>query len=107
MVQRANEGRHAELENSLSVALAEKIKGEGWEPRAALVMVARRDREQSAEYRFRDAPRFENRQYAEAEIVRTSTEGEKSFTVPFQWEDRKWKAGAAYRDGRGWEAEDF
>ena len=105
MIQKANEGRHGELEKCLSGPLEEKIKAEGWEPRAALVMVARKDREQAARYEFRDAPRFKNREYAEAEVVRTSVEGEKRFTVPFLWEDGKWKAAAAYRDGRSWDQE--
>jgi hypothetical protein len=26
---------------------------------------------------------------------------------PFWFEEKKWKAGAAYRDGRSWEAEGF
>ena len=103
MIQTANEGRHGELEKFLSAPLGEKIKAEGWEPRAALMMVARKDRAQAARYEFRDAPRFDNRAYAEAEVVRTSAEGEKRFTVPFLWENGKWKAGAAYRDGKGWE----
>lgn len=107
MIDQANEGRHGELQEALSGPLVEKIKAEGWEPKAALGWVARRDREQSARYEFMDAPRFENREYAEAEVIRTGTGGEKRFTVPFLWESGKWKAGAAYRDGRSWEAEDF
>ena len=105
MIQTANEGKHGELEKSLSAPLADKIKAEGWEPRAALVMVARKDREQAARYEFKDAPRFENREYAEAEVVRISAEGEKRFTVPFLWENGKWRAGAAYRDGTSWKEE--
>jgi len=107
MIQTANDGRHAQLEEALSGPLAEKIRAEGWEPKAALVMVARRDREQSAKYRFSDVPRLEAKEYAEAEVIRATGEGEKRFTVPFLWEDGKWKAGAAYRDGRAWEHEDF
>ena len=107
MIQKANEGKHGELESVLSKPLVEKIRAEGWEPKAALVVVARKDREQSATYRLSDVPRFEAKEYAEAEVMRTTGEGEKRFTVPFLWEDGKWKAGAAYRDGRAWEYEDF
>lgn len=107
MIQKANEGKHGELEAALSRPLQEKIRAEGWEPKAALVLVARKDREQSATYRFRDAPRFEAKVYGEAEVIRTNGEGEKRFTVPFVWENGKWRAGAAYRDGRVWEPEDF
>ena len=105
MIRTANDGRHAQLEEVLSRPLAEKIRAEGWEPKAALLMVARRDREQSAMYRFSDVPRFEAREYAEAEVLRTTGEGEKRFTVPFLWEGGKWKAGAAYRDGKSWDEE--
>ena len=107
MIRRANEGKHGELESVMSKPLVEKIREEGWEPRGALVAVARKDREQKARYRLSDVPRFEAKEYAEAEVIRISGEGEKRFTVPFLWEDGKWKAGAAYRDGRAWEAEDF
>jgi hypothetical protein len=107
MIEKANQGRHGDLEEVLSRPLVEKIRAEGWEPKAALRVAARRDREQSASYRFSDVPRFEAREYAEAEVIRKSGAGEKRFTVPFLWEDGKWKAGAAYRDGRAWEHEDF
>jgi len=107
MIQSANEGKHGELEPAMSKPLVEKIRAEGWEPRAALVMLARKDREKNAAYRWMDVPRFEAKQYAEAEVIRTSAEGEKRFTVPFLWEEGKWKAGAAYRDGRAWEEPDF
>ena len=107
MIQKANAGKHGELEPAMSRPLMEKIRAEGWEPAAVLITVARKDREQNATYRFSDVPRFENREYAEAEVVRTGVDGEKRFTVPFLWESGQWKAGAAYRDGRSWEAEDF
>ena len=105
MVEKANERRHGELETELSGPLLDKIKAEGWEPKAVLMMVARKDREQSATYRFSDVPRFESKAYAEAEVVRMTAEGEKRFTAPFLWEEGKWKAGAAYRDGRSWDEE--
>ena len=107
MIQKANGGKHVELESALSKPLVEKIRAESWEPKAALMMVARRDREQGATYRLSDVPRFEAKAYAEAEVIRLTAEGEKRFTAPFLWEEGKWKAGAAYRDGRSWEAEDF
>jgi len=107
MIGKANEGRHGELEKALSRPLVEKIRSEGWEPKAALILVARKDREQGATYRLSDVPRFTAREYAEVEVLRTYAEGEKRFTVPFLWEEEEWKAGAAYQDGRRWEAEDF
>ena len=107
MIEVANEGRHGELESAMSKPLVEKIRAEGWDPKAALLTVARKDREQSATYRLSDVPRFEAKGYAEAEVVRTTGEGEKRFTVPFLWEEGQWRAGAAYKDGRSWEAEDF
>ena len=107
MIGKANEGRHGELEKALSRPLVEKIRSEGWESKAALILMARKDREQGATYRLSDVPKFAAREYAEAEVIRTSAEGEKRFTVPFLWEEGKWKVGAAYRDGRSWEAEDF
>ena len=107
MIQRANEGRHAELEEVLSPPLKEKIRAEGWEPKTALVAVARKDREEAARYRVSDVPRFEARDYAEVEVIRENQVGERRITVPFLWEQGRWKAGAAYRDGRSWEAEDF
>ena len=105
MIQKANQGRHGDLEQALSRPLVEKIRSEGWEPKAALAVVARRDREEKASYRFSDAPRFEAKEYAEAEVIRSHGGGEKRFTVPFLWEEGTWKAGAAYRDGRSWEEE--
>ena len=107
MIGQANEGRHAQLEEALSVPLKEKIRAEGWEPKAALVAAARKDREEAARYRLSDVPRFEARDYAEAEVIRGSQTGERRITVPFLWEKDRWKAGAAYRDGRTWEAEHF
>ena len=107
MIQKANEGKHGELEGALSMPLVEKIRAEGWEPKSALVMVARKDREEGAQYRLSDVPKFEARDYAEAEVIRTGRAGERRITVPFLWEKGKWRAGAAYKDGRAWEAEDF
>ena len=106
-MQKANEGKHEELDSAMSKPLVEKIREEGWEPKAALLTVARKDREQAAIYRLNDVPRFEAKEYAEAEVMRSTGEGEKRLTVPFLWEEGKWKAGAAYRDGRAWEHEDF
>ena len=103
MIQKANEGRHGELESALSLPLVEKIRAEGWEPKKVLVMVARKDREEGAQYRLSDVPRFEVREYAEAEVLRAGRSGERRITVPFLWEMGKWKAGAAYKDGRAWE----
>ena len=105
MIQKANEGKHGELEEVVSKTLKEKIRAEGWEPKAALVMVARKDREQNAAYRLSDVPRFEAKKYAEVEVIRTSGEGERRFTAPFLWEEEEWRAGAAYRDGRSWDEE--
>lgn len=105
MIERANEGRHAELEEALSVPLKEKIRAEGWEPKAALVAAARKDREETARYRWSDVPRFEARDYAEAEVIRESPAGERRMTVPFVWEEGQWRAGAAYRDGKSWDEE--
>ena len=105
MIQTANEGKHGELEGALSLPLVEKIRAESWEPKAALVMVARKDREEGAEYRLSDVPRFEVKEYAEAEVIRADRAGERRITVPFLWEQGKWKAGAAYKDGRSWEGE--
>lgn len=107
MIQTANEGKHRELEAVMSRPLVEKIRAEGWEPQAALGLVARKDREQAATYRFSDLPRFAAQEYAEVEVIRTSGQGEKRLTVPFYWEVGRWKVGATYQDGRGWEAEDF
>ena len=156
MIQKANEGKHGELEGALSLPLVEKIRAEGWEPKSTLVMVARKDREEGAQYRLRsqavpapeacgdhqrningrigedpqqqvrvrqsegihrkdreqgaqyrlsDVPKFEARDYAEAEVIRAAPTGERRITVPFFWEKGKWKAGAAYQDGRAWEQE--
>jgi len=107
MIEEANQGKHGELEGRLSAPLVEKIRSEGWEPKAALGAVARKDREESAHYRLSDVPKFMAKDYAEAEVIRGSSAGERRFTVPFLWERGKWKAGAAYRDGRSWETEDF
>lgn len=106
-MQSANAGQHGELEPVISRTLGEKIRAEGWEPKTALVAVARKDREDNAAYRLVDVPRFEAKKYAEAEVIRTSREGEKRLTVPFLWEEGKWRAGAAFRDGRPWEEPDF
>jgi len=107
MIRPANEGRHGDLETALSKGLVEKIRAEGWEPKAALIVMARKDREQGAAYRLMDVPRFGAAEYAEAEILRTAADGERRFLVPFLWEDGRWRAGAAYRDGRAWETGDF
>ena len=85
MIQKANRGKHGELESALSKPLVEKIRAESWEPKAALMMVARRDREQGATYRLSDVPRFEAKAYAEAEVIRLTAEGERRFTAPFWW----------------------
>ena len=105
MIQKANQGKHGELEEKLSVPLLEKIRSEGWEPKTALGMVARKDREEGAQYRLSDVPKFEAKDYAEAEVFRADRAGERRITVPFVWEKGKWKAGAAYQDGRSWEEE--
>ena len=73
---------------------------------AASGKVARRDREEKAEYWLRDVPKFEGK-YAEAEIGRVVGEKEKRVVIPFVWEEGRWKVGAAYRDGRSWDGEDF
>ncbi|NBS55209.1 hypothetical protein EBT23_06615 [bacterium] len=103
MIQKANEGKHGELEEKLSAPLVERIRAEGWEPKTALVMVARKDREEAARYRLSDVPRFEAKDYAEAEVFRADRAGERRITVPFLWEQGQWKAGTAYKDGRAWE----
>ena len=64
MIQRANEGKYGELEAAMSATLREKIRAEGWEPKVALGMVARKDRERNAAYRLSDVPRFEAKNYA-------------------------------------------
>ena len=105
MIEKANAGKHGELESALSKPLVEKIRAESWEPKAALMVVARKDREQGAHYRLSDVPRFEAKAYAEAEVMRMSGEGERRFAVPFLWEEGNWKVGAAYRDGKSWDEE--
>ncbi|NBS87912.1 MAG: hypothetical protein EBS60_07505, partial [Verrucomicrobia bacterium] len=90
----------------LSEGLKGRIRAEGWKPKAALGAAARRDREERAEYWLRDVPKFEGK-YAEAEIGRVVGEKEKRVVIPFVWEEGRWKVGAAYRDGRSWDGEDF
>jgi hypothetical protein len=106
MIGEVREGRYGELEGVLSEGLKGRIRVEGWEPKAALGAVARRDREERAEYWLRDVPKFEGK-YAEAEIGRVVGEKEKRVVIPFVWEEGRWKVGAAYRDGRSWDGEDF
>ncbi len=106
MIGEVREGRYGELEGVLSEGLKGRIRSEGWEPKAALGAVARRDREERAEYWLRDVPKFEGK-YAEAEIGRVVGEKEKRVVIPFVWEEGRWKVGAAYRDGRSWDEEDF
>ena len=106
MIGEVREGRYGELEGVLSEGLKGRIRAEGWEPKAALGAVARRDQEERAEYWLRDVPKFEGK-YAEAEIGRVVGEKEKRVVIPFVWEEGSWKVGAAYRDGRSWDGEDF
>ena len=106
MIGEVREGRYGELEGVLSEGLKGRIRAEGWEPKAVLGVVARRDREERAEYCLRDVPKFEGK-YAEAEIGRVVGEREKRGVIPFVWEEGRWKVGAAYRDGRSWDGEDF
>jgi len=106
MIGEVREGRYGELEGVLSEGLKGRIRAEGWEPKAALGAVARRDREERAEYWLRDVPKFEGK-YAEGEIGRVVGEKEKRVVIPFVWEEGRWKVGAAYRDGRSWDGEDF
>ena len=106
MIGEVREGRYGELEGVLSEGLKGRIRAEGWEPKAVLGAVARRDREERAEYWLRDVPKFEGK-YAEAEIGRVVGEKEKRVVIPFVWEEGRWKVGAAYRDGRSWDGEDF
>ena len=106
MIGEVREGRYGELEGVLSEGLKGRIRAEGWEPKAVLGAVARRDREERAEYCLRDVPKFEGK-YAEAEIGRVVGEKEKRVVIPFVWEEGRWKVGAAYRDGRSWDGEDF
>ena len=105
MIELANAGKHAELRDRISQPLQEKIRQEGWDERGALAFAARRDREDGAQYQLMDVPRFEARVYGEAEIRRTIRHGESRMVVPFWYEDKQWKAGAGYRDGRSWEYE--
>ena len=106
MIGEVRAGRYGELEGVMSEGLKGRIRAEGWEPRAVLRVVARRDREERAEYGLRDVPKFEGK-YAEAEIGRVVGEREKRMVIPFVWEEGRWKVGAAYRDGRNWDGEDF
>lgn len=105
-IQEANEGRHGELEEKFSQALQGRVRSEGWEPRAALAVAGKKDREEGAKYRLSDVPKFEG-SYAEAEIIRIYGGKEKRVVVPFVLEEGRWKVGAAYRDGRVWEEPDF
>ena len=106
MIGEVRAGRYGELEGVMSEGLKGRIRAEGWEPKALLGVVARRDREERAEYGLRDVPKFEGK-YAEAEIGRVVGEREKRGVIPFVWEEGRWKVGAAYRDGRNWDGEDF
>ena len=106
MIGEVKAGRYGELEGVMSEGLKGRIRAEGWEARAVLGVVARRDREERAEYGLRDVPKFEGK-YAEAEIGRVVGEREKRGVIPFVWEEGRWKVGAAYRDGRNWDGEDF
>jgi hypothetical protein len=106
MIGEVRAGRYGELEGVMSEGLKGRIRAEGWEPKALLGVVARRDREERAEYCLRDVPKFEGN-YAEAEIGRVVGEREKRGVIPFVWEEGRWKVGAAYRDGRSWDGEDF
>lgn len=106
MIEVAREGRYGELEEVMSEGLKGKVRAEGWEPKAGLAYVARRDREDRATYFLRDVPKFEGT-YAEAEIGRVTGEREKRIVIPFVREAGKWRVGAAYKDGRVWEADDF
>ena len=105
MIELANAGKHSELHDRISQPLREKIRQEGWDDRGALAFAARRDREDRAQYQLMDVPRFEARVYGEAEIRRTAGQTETRMVIPFWYEEKKWKAGAAYRDGRSWEYE--
>ena len=106
MIEVAREGQYGELEEVMSEGLKGKFRTEGWEPKAGLAYVARRDREERATYFLRDVPKFEGG-YAEAEIGRVIGERENRMVIPFVREKGKWKVGAAYKDGRAWEADDF
>ena len=106
MIGEVKAGRYGELEGVMSEGLKGRIRAVGWEPKAVLGVVARRDREERAEYCLRDVPKFEGK-YAEAEIGRVVGEREKRGVIPFVWEEGRWKVGAAYRDGRNWDGENF
>ncbi len=106
MIGEVREGRYGGLEGVMSEGLKRRIRAEGWEPKAVLGVVARRDREERAEYGLRDVPKFEGK-YAEAEIGRVVEGREKRMVIPFVWEEGRWKVGAAYRDGRSWDGKDF
>lgn len=107
MVAEANEGQHGQLEKGMSVALRARIQAEGWEPAKVLQGVAKMDREDGAKYRMTDLPKFEGGDYAEVEIARKKGEEERRWVMPFVREEGKWRAGATFRDGRAWEAENF
>lgn len=107
MVGVANERKYQDLEKEMSTRLKERIRSEGWEPGQTLLAVAKKDREDEAHYRLSDIPKFEAGMYAEVEIARIKEGGEKRFVVPFIREEEKWRAGAAYRDGREWEEPEF
>ena len=62
--------------------------------------------EKSGTYFLRNVPKFEG-SYAEAEIGRVTGERENRMVIPFVREEGKWRVGAAYKDGRAWEADDF
>jgi hypothetical protein len=106
MIEVARDGKYGELEEVMSEGLKGKVRAEGWEPKAGLAYVARRDREERATYFLRDVPKFKG-SYAEAEIGRVTGERENRMVIPFVNEKGKWKVGVAYEDGRAWEAEDF
>ena len=107
MIELANAGKHAELRDRISQPLQEKIRLEGWDDRGVLAFAARRDREDGARYQLMDVPRFEARVYGEAEIGRKARQTETRMVIPFWYEEKKWKAGAGYRDGRSWEYEAY
>lgn len=107
MVESANTKKYQDLEKEMSARLKERIRSEGWEPGQALLAVAKKDREDGACYRLSDIPQFKAGDYAEVEIVRFREEGEKRFVVPFVREEGRWRAGAAFRDGRAWEEPEF
>ena len=107
MIELANGGKHGELREKISLPLQEKIRQEGWDDRGALAFAARRDQEEKAQYQFMDVPRFEAGVYGEAEIRRITRQTETRMVIPFWYEEKRWKAGAGYRDGRSWEYEDY